>query len=97
MSTDIDVQELARALALIMDPDALWTVEDCANYLRKAPRYFREQIASVPGFPKPVRMALPDARQSQPMWYRRDIIAWMKAQQQGKKPQGGRPRKAVSA
>ena len=92
MPPGIDVAELARALAAYIDPDALWTGDDVAAHLRRAPRYVTEKMAKAPGFPKAIRMPLADGKRGAPLWRRSAILEWVSRVEQGYKPQGGRPR-----
>lgn len=91
----VDVQALAREIAARMDPDALWDSKDVASYIKCAPRHVTEELAGTPGFPAAIRLPTKDGRRGQPRWRRSAIVKWVAACEQGRKPQGGRPRKKV--
>jgi len=90
-----DVQELAREIAMRMDPEALLDTADVASFIKCEPRYVSEQFARAPGFPKAIHLPGPDGRRGKPRWRRSDILAWVQSCEEGKKSQGGRPRKTV--
>ena len=47
----------------------IWSVADCAEYLRYAPRYFRDKVRYQEGFPEP----LPGLELR---WRAADVVAW---------------------
>lgn len=54
--------------------DALWTVQDIADYLRISKRSAYNIVAN-PGFPQAVRIG-------QPRWYQSEVEAWVKSKQE---------------
>lgn len=88
----IDVEHLAREIAVRMQPDALLDAEDVGAMLKCSARYVTESFVTVPGFPKAIRLTGPDRRRGQPRWQRRDIVAWIERHKDSKTTRGGRPR-----
>ena len=74
---DIDIQALARQIAVRMDPQALMDAEDVAAFLKCSPRYVLEDYAKAPGFPKPLRLTGPEGRRGNARWKREDIQTWV--------------------
>jgi len=92
---NINIQELAREIAVRLAPDALLNTEDVA-LLKCSPGYVREQYAHTPGFPKTIRLTGPNGRQSQPRWRRAEIMEWIDMNQVQHTKRVGRPRKALA-
>ena len=90
--TSIDIEALARQIAVRMDPTALLDAEDVGAMLKCTARYVREEFLKAPGFPKPLRLTGPDGRRGNPRWRRQDINAWVAAHVNGASKRGGRPR-----
>lgn len=88
----VDVEELARHIALRMDPDALMDAEDVGAYLKFTPRYVTERLVGSPSFPAAIRLAGPNGSRSNPRWRRRDIVAYVDSHIAGMTKRGGRPR-----
>lgn len=88
----VDVQELAREIAVRMAPDALLEAEDVGAMLRCSGRYVLEHYVPAPGFPKPLRLTGSEGRRSKPRWRRCDIVAWIDSHVGGQSKRGGRPR-----
>lgn len=93
MTTDVDVQELARAIASHLDPDALWDSEDVARHIKRTPRYVTERLAGTPGFPPTIRLPTVTRGRGLPLWRRDAIVEWVRRCEKGRNPAGGRPRK----
>lgn len=95
----IDIEALARHIAMRMDPEALMDAEDVGAYLKCSPRYVLEEYVKAPGFPKAIRLAGPDGRRGNARWRRRDITGWVNDQagEARSTKLGGRPRKTVIA
>lgn len=92
LAETIDVEALARHIAVRMDPEALLDAEDVGAILRCTARYVKESYTRAPGFPKAIRLPGPDAQKSQPRWRRSHIMAWIEANEDGKTTRGGRRR-----
>ena len=95
MNEGIDIEALAREIAVRMDPQALMDAEDVGAYLKCSARYVQEEYVRAPGFPKPLRLTGPDGRRGQPRWRRQDITAWVDFHVNGQSKRGGRPRKPL--
>lgn len=95
MTDQVDVQALAREIAVRMAPDALLEAEDVGAMLKCTGRYVTEHYVAAPGFPKPLRLTGRDGRRSKPRWRRCDIVAWVESHVGGQSKRGGRPRHAV--
>lgn len=93
---DIDIEALARQIAMRMDPEALMDAEDVGAYLKCSARYVTERYALAPGFPKAIRLTGSEGRRGQARWRRQDITAWVDSHAEGQSKRGGRPRKAVT-
>lgn len=93
MTSDVDVEELAREIAARMDPDALWDSKDVSSFIKCTPRYVTEDLAGTPGFPPAIRLPGPSGRRGQPRWRRAAIVKWVESCEAGRRAQGGRPRK----
>lgn len=87
----VDVIDLAREIAMRMDPDALLDSADVGAMLKCEPRSVTEEYAKAPGFPKPYRLTKPTGR-SQPRWKRSEIQSWIDSHKNGASKRGGRPR-----
>jgi predicted DNA-binding transcriptional regulator AlpA len=88
----IDLQQLAREIAMRMDPEALLEAADVGAYLKCSARYVQEEYLKSPGFPKPLRLTGPEGRRGNARWRRRDIVAWVDSHDNGATKRGGRPR-----
>jgi len=86
-----DITELARQIAMRMDPDALLDSADVGAMLKCEARYVAEEFSKAPGFPKPYRLTKRSGR-SQPRWKRSEIQAWIESHRNGATKRGGRPR-----
>lgn len=91
----IDVEALARHIAVRLDPEALLDAEDVGAILRCTARYVKESYALAPGFPKAIRLPGPNDQRSQPRWRRSQIMAWIEANEGGKSTRGGPRRKQI--
>ncbi len=90
---DIDIEALARQIAVRMDPQALMDAEDVGAYLKCSARYVQEEYVKAPGFPKAIRLTGPDSRRGNARWRRQDISDWVNSHINGQSKRGGRPRK----
>lgn len=93
---DIDIETLARKIAMFLDPEALWDAEDVGAYMKCSARYVQEAWSIAPGFPKAIRLAGPDGRRGNARWLREDITGYVKSHIHGQSKRGGRPRKELS-
>lgn len=89
----IDVVELARQIAMRMDPEALLDRADVGAMLKCQPRYVGEVYAKVEGFPKPYILTTVHGK-SHPLYKRKDIQAFIDQHRPAPtKKGGGRPRR----
>ncbi len=88
----LDVQELAREIAVRMAPDALLEASDVGAMLKCDARYVTEQYAAAPGFPKALYLTGKGGRKSKPRWIRSDIVDWIERHKAGRSTRGGRRR-----
>jgi predicted DNA-binding transcriptional regulator AlpA len=95
MNDNIDIDALARQIAMRMDPQALLDAEDVGAFLKCSPRYVQEEYVKAPGFPKAIRLTGPEGRRGNARWRRQDITAWVDSQANGQSRRGGRPRKTA--
>lgn len=58
----------------------LWTCEDIANHMQRAPRTVYRRVITQPDFPKPVRK-LGDMK-IRPLFYALEVLKWIKNQQE---------------
>jgi len=87
----INVEALAREIAMRMDPDSLLDTSDVAAMLKCEPRYVAEEFAKSPGFPEAYRLTKREGK-SHPRWKRSEIQAWINSHSNGATKRGGRPR-----
>lgn len=92
----LDLADLAREIAMRMDPEGLMDAKDVGAYLKCSARYVVDEYASAPGFPKALRLTGPEGRRSNPRWRRQDIRNWVDSHTNGRSKRGGRPRKEVT-
>lgn len=52
-----------------IDTDGLWSSAKAAQYFDVSVRHYQDRIATLPGFPKPVRLPAPRGGRGQPRWY----------------------------
>ncbi|HDR9153841.1 TPA: hypothetical protein QDB05_000261 [Burkholderia vietnamiensis] len=88
------VQELDKRLKPAIPIEvALWSTKEIGEYLQRPAQVVRERIASLPGFPEPIRLPSGDGGRSFPRWKAAQVIAWVESHQGGRRATGGRPRK----
>lgn len=92
----INIEALARQIAVRMDPQALMDAEDVGAYLKCSARYVQEEYIRAPGFPKAIRLTGPEGRRGNARWRRQDITEWVDSHTTGQSKRGGRPRKEIS-
>lgn len=78
---------IARAVAANMPPQipidvALWSVADCAAYLRISESSFYQRVACMPGFPQAIRIPRLDGSRGHPRWKAREVIEWAEGHQE---------------
>jgi len=93
---NINIQELAREIAVRLAPDALLSAEDVAALLKCSSSYVLEQYVHAPGFPCAIRLTGPNGRRSQPRWRRSEIMDWIDQHQTSPTKRAGRPRKVLA-
>lgn len=93
--TEAEILALAREIAFRMAPDALLDAKDVGAMFKVSARYVTEELTGAPGFPKAIRLALPDGRTAQPRWFRSDLVKYIESHRDGGKKRGGRPRKRI--
>jgi len=93
---NINIQELAREIAVRLAPDALLSAEDVAALLKCSTGYVLEQYVHAPGFPASIRLSGPNGRRGQPRWRRSEIMDWIDMHQNVPARRAGRPRKALA-
>jgi len=76
---NINIQELAREIAVRLAPDTLLNAEDVAAILKCSTGYVLEHYVHAPGFPAEIRLAGPNGRRGQPRWRRSEIMDWIYA------------------
>lgn len=87
----LDLHDLAREIAMRMDPDALLDSDDVGAMLKCPARAVTEDYARAPGFPKAYRLTKRTGR-SQPRWKRSEVQSWIDSHKNGATRRGGRPR-----
>lgn len=88
----LDVKELAREIAVQLDPLALLDSDYVAGLFKCSARYFTEVVSKRAGFPKPVSLT----PSGHPRYLRNDIEQYLEdLKNPPKQPQRGRPRKTV--
>jgi len=93
---NINIQELAREIAVRLAHDALLNSEDVAALLKCSTSYVLEQYVHAPGFPRAIRLSGPNGRKGQPRWRRSEIMEWIDQHQTSPTRRAGRPRKALA-
>jgi len=93
---NLNIQELAREIAVRLAPDALLNAEDVAALLKCSTGYVLEHYVHAPGFPYAIRLAGPNGRRGQPRWRRSEIMDWIDTQHVRHNSRAGRPRKALT-
>ena len=78
------VERIADAVAARIQPrvpieHALWSVLDCAAYMRISESAFRQRIACLPGFPQSIRIPRADGHIGHPRWKAIEVIHWTEA------------------
>lgn len=76
---DINLEELAREIAVRMAPEALLTADDVGALLGCTARYVRERFAELENFPKPIRFKLDHESYTQPRWKRSELYDYIEA------------------
>ena len=73
---------------------ALWTLIEVASFLRVSEQHCRERLASLPSFPRAIRLpSSGPAGRGAPRWKAREIIDWSETLREGAPTaRGGRPR-----
>ena len=94
-AASVDVQALAREIAMRMAPDALLEAADVGAMLKCSAEYVTEEFAHAPGFPRAIRLTRPGGRNGKPRWLRSDIVAWVESHRNGQHSRGG-PRRKIS-
>jgi cytochrome P450 len=89
----IDLQALAREIAMRMAPDALLDFDDIGAWLKLKPRYVSEELSKHPDFPRAVQFDTTRGRKTHARYLRADIAAFIERRRAGKNPAGGRPRR----
>lgn len=92
----VDVEALAREIAVRLAPDALLEAKDVGALLKCSAEYVTEEYAHAPGFPQALRLTGRDGRKSKPRWIRADIVAWIEKHRNGRGTRGGRQRRDTS-
>lgn len=82
MIEGINVEHLAREIAMRMAPDALLDAEDVAALLKCSARYVLEDYSKAPGFPKAIRLMGPNQRRGNARWRRSDIVEWVNSHEE---------------
>jgi len=93
---NINIQELAREIAVRLAPDALLNAEDVAALLKCSTSYVLEQYVHAPGFPPSIRIVGPNGRRGHPRWRRSEIMDWIDLNQETNIGRAGRPRNALA-
>lgn len=81
MTEGLDIDTLATAIADKLHKMApiefvLWDGNECANYLRIAPRQFKERTAQLSKFPSPIRLPTGGNHMGNPKWYAQEVMNW---------------------
>jgi hypothetical protein len=76
------IDQLARAVAAHLPAQmpvdiALWDGDYIAALMQMKPKYFKEQVATAPGFPQAIRVPLASGGRSSPRWKAEEVIEWM--------------------
>lgn len=87
-----ELQDLAREIACRLDPDALCDAKDAGALFKRSPRYVIDRYSKMVGFPHAIRLPTENGNKGQPLWPRKELIAWMLAHRNGASKRGGRPR-----
>lgn len=82
MNEAINIDQLAESIAKKMATSVplelrLWNAAECAEYLRVAPRQFKERTSQIHTFPPAVRLPS-DNGLGHPKWYAQEVIDWAK-------------------
>ncbi|ALX12441.1 hypothetical protein P350_13275 [Burkholderia cepacia JBK9] len=102
MSNDALIERIVEELAKRIKPQipievALWSTREIGTYLLRPAQVVRERIASLPGFPAPIRLPSGDGGRSFPRWKAAEVIAWVESHQGARRAAGGRPRKGTTS
>lgn len=83
MTEDINIGLLADQLAQRMQPSVpfeleLWDLDKVAKYLHRNREVVRESMASLPGFPRAIRLPTKGAgvRRSHALYYAKEVVEW---------------------
>lgn len=85
------IEQLAAEIAAKMPRQfpievALWDHADIAAYLRRqSPKAVSEHIVNLPGFPQAIRLPTGKQGRGHPLWYAREVIAWVGTHQEKRK------------
>lgn len=88
----LEVEALAREIAMRMAPDALLEAADVGAMLKCSAEYVTEEFAHAPGFPRAIRLTRPNGRNGKPRWLRSEVVAWVESHRAGQHTRGGRRR-----
>lgn len=91
--TSLEVEALAREIAMRMAPDALLEASDVGAMLKCSAEYVTEEFAHAPGFPRAIRLTRPGGRNGKPRWLRSDVVEWIQSHREGQHTRGGSKRK----
>lgn len=83
VSEAIDYEKLGRKIAVHLNAQAaeeLWSAEDCAKYIKKSQYVFVDRISKHPSFPTPITLPCAKKRRTHPIWYSKEVKAWVAKQ-----------------
>lgn len=81
MSIDELLQRLLKQLELMNSAPipvsvALWDTRTISAYLRRSSDTVRDDIVTLPSFPRPIRLPVRSATRAQALYKAREVIAW---------------------
>lgn len=76
-----ELDKLAKRIAEMLSPNALWEIANVAEYLHRSEQHTKQWIVKQDGFPKPLRIPSGKgepghAERPRPLWRAKDVMAW---------------------
>jgi len=74
MKPETEQERVSKPLPIEIE---LWTTKEIGAYLKVSPNKVVERYASLPDFPKPIRLPTAEGRITHPRWKAAKVIRWV--------------------